>query len=167
MILFSTCMLAVQLAQKPCSPPADTRKQVLSALAECTTRPYGLRCSENVAEEVIAWYRCGDATVLDPLLDASVHSDAALAETLGTFLGQRLMQEPETLLRCVSKRSSSQQKALGFLAVSGDGSGFPPAQMKQIQHHLEGLAKNRNKALARVAKLWLRELTSFESTSQP
>src|SRR5258705_3300052 len=98
-------LFSAALPSSECAPPtAMHRKEVLSALAKCNRWPRANNC-DDIAGEALTWYECGDSALLDPLLATSAHSDGALSDLLGGFLGDLIVGHPDMLLRHVSRRS--------------------------------------------------------------
>ena len=112
--LFSTAPPSTE-----CSSTAKHRKNVLAKLEKCNRTPRPFNNCDDIAGEVLTWYDCGDSALIDPLLAASAHSDGAMSDLLGAFLGDLIVAKPELLLRHVSRRSISEQEAIGDLALDG------------------------------------------------
>ena len=140
-----------------CIPPkAAHKKEVLSALAKCSHVPPRPNNCDDVAGEVLTWYECGDSALLDPLLGASAYSDGALSDLLGGFLGDLIVGHPDLLLRHVSRRSASEQEAIGQLTLDSDE--IPVDQIPKVQADLKRLASSRDQRVAKAARIWRRVL---------
>src|SRR5712691_9246915 len=126
-------LLSTATPSRECSPTPSHEKEVLTALERCNRRPRANNC-DDVAGEVLTWYECGDATLIDPLLAASAHSDGSMSDLLGGFLGDLIVAKPELLLRHVSRRSTAEQLAIGQLTL--DGGEIPDDQLPKVQADL-------------------------------
>src|SRR5438874_9312281 len=131
-----------------CSPTAKHKKAVMAALARCngTSRPNNC---DDIAGEVLTWYRCGESTLIDPLLAASAHSDGAMSDLLGGFLGDLIVAKPELLLRHVSRRSTVEQQAIGQLAL--DGGEISDEAIQKVEADLKRLASSRDTRIAKTS----------------
>jgi hypothetical protein len=138
-----------------CSPTPRHKKEILTALERCNRTPRENNC-DDVAGEVLTWYECGDATLIDPLLAASAHSDGSMSDLLGGFLGDLVVAKPDFLLLHVSRRSAAEQQAIGQLALDSDA--IPEDQMPKVQSDLKRLASSRDGRIAKTSRIWLKVL---------
>jgi hypothetical protein len=134
-----------------------SRRQALRIMKGCATRPVTLNCSEDTAEYLIRLYKRGDRTLLRPLLDASLHSDGALAESLGTFYSDVLYARPRTFLSGLRSRPQKQQRSLCWSAGATDGGGMNASTLRKVRSSLRAISST-NDSLAKVAKVCLYEV---------
>ena len=109
---------------------------------------------------MLTWYDCGDSALIDPLLAASAHSDGAMSDLLGAFLGDLIVAKPELLLRHVSRRSISEQQAIGELAL--DGGEISEDQIPKVRADLTRLAAGGDARIAKTSRMWLKILAANE-----
>ncbi|MBL0314109.1 MAG: hypothetical protein IPP78_15715 [Holophagaceae bacterium] len=144
-------------------PPSKShRANVISILSSGKSRGEIIYNEELIAEAGY-WYSHGDTEALGPLMAAAKHSDGAISEALGCILGEALMKHPRMVLSSATRFSVQDQKRIGMLAVSADGSGFPPDEMKQIRFILLRYSRNQDSKLAATAKCWIVELNKEEA----
>jgi hypothetical protein len=109
------------------------RKKALAMLKVCNRSLYSEGCNEGTAEYLIGLYQRGDKPLLDPLLDAGLVSDGALSESLGSFYGELLSNEPLTFLKALASRPRKEQHQLAWLAGAMDGGGMPKEMLRQMR----------------------------------
>ena len=152
-------LLATAPPSTECSPAPKHKKAVLAALERCNRQPRANNC-DDVAGEVLTWYDCGDRALIDPLLAASAHSDGAMSDLLGLFLGDLIVAKPELLLRHVSRRSRVEQQAIGELAL--DGEEIPEDALPKVQADLKRLGSSRDARIAETSRMWLKVLEDHQ-----
>jgi hypothetical protein len=134
--------------------PAN-RTAALRTLKGCATRPISLGCNEDTAGYLIGLYDHGDQSLLQPLLNAGLHSDGALAEILGDFYSDVLSKKTRAFLSAVGSRPRTQQRHLCWMAGHTDGSGMRPEMLRRVQHSLRVISSQRNNSLSPVARVCL------------
>jgi hypothetical protein len=140
--------------------PAN-RSEALRTLKGCSTRPITLNCTEDTAGYLIGLYGRGDRSLLRPLLDAGVHSDGALAESLGDFYSAVLTAKPRLFLLSLNSRSLKQQRHLCWMAGATDGGGMNASTLRKLRRSVWRVSSDKN--LTRVARICLSELNSVNS----
>jgi hypothetical protein len=100
----------------------------------------------------------GDHNLLNPLVDAGVSSDGALAEILGTFYSSVLSKSPRTFLASVRLRPFKEQRHLCWMAGATDGSGMPKDILQDVQRSLRRISSHRQDRLSSVANICLTEV---------
>ena len=144
-------------------PPSKSHRSTVFSILSSGKSSGEINFDEELIAEAGYWYSHGDTEALGPLMSAAKHSDGAISESLGCILGEALMKHPRTVLRSATRFSVQDQKRIGMLAVSADGSGFPPDEMKQIRSILVRYSKNQDSKLAATAKCWIVELNKEEA----
>jgi len=134
-----------------------SRSEALRILKGCSTRPVTLNCSEDTAEYLVNLYNLGDHSLLPPLLDAGLHSDAAMSELLGTFYSDVLVLRPRSFLSSLQSRPRKQQSYLCSMAGYTDGGGLERSQFRKVKNSLHTLSRRKD-YLARVAGVCLSEI---------
>jgi hypothetical protein len=146
-LVFSLLLGVDLVAQAPAN-----RAAALRALKGCSTRPITLGCSEDTAGYLIGLYDHGDRALLRPLLDAGIHSDAALSEMLGDFYSNVLSNNPRRFLSSLRSRSFKQQRHLCWMAGNTDGSGMGTDMLDHVRRSLRVIASRRNDPLSSIAR---------------
>jgi hypothetical protein len=139
-----------------CSPTPKHKKVILARLEKCNHTPRPFNNCDDIAGEVLTWYDCGDSSLIDPLLAASAHSDGAMSDLLGVFLGDLAVAKPELLLRHVSRRSVAEQQAIADLTL--DGGEIADDQLPKFHAALKRLASSRDARIAKTSRMWLKVL---------
>jgi hypothetical protein len=161
--------VAIQcMAQGPKTsfPPTSAHRKEIEEVLRTGKDGPNVSFNEDAISEASRWYEKGDTTILPALLTASRYSDGASSEALGMFLGEQLLKHPRNLLLSASGMPPEIQKEAAMLAVSADGAGWSPKQMKRIRAVLNEYSKPQYKALAPSAKLWLTQLDLFETSNR-
>lgn len=135
-----------------------TREKALTMLKGCARNRLSNGCNEDTAGYLIDLYKQGDKYLLKPLLDAGLHSDAALSELLGSFFGELLSEQPVEFLNALYPRPRKDQEKLACLAAGMDGSGMSNEMYIETRTKLQRISIQKNNRLAGVAKTCLKEL---------
>ena len=127
------------------------RKKLLEALKACANKPYPeeAECASFVADYLMELCRRGDFSLLRPLFDVSNKADGAFSESLGSFLGDMLYEQPEQFLKSLAPYPQSKQQALCSLAAVEDGGGMTKERFRSVHKSLNNLS---NTSLRRVAR---------------
>lgn len=142
---------------------AANRRRLIKAMRGCNHRPLTMACDEDTAWLLIDLYERGDCTVLDPLLDAGAHSDAALSEMLGTFYGEVLEKHPRAFLRALAPRAAKEQRELAWLAGGLDGGGMADSELREVRSKLRQIGRRRHDQLGTVARRCLVEVEAVNA----
>jgi len=113
------------------------RAYLVAVLRGCDSRRINNNCDEHTAELLIRLDELGHHDVLQPLLAAGVHSDAAVSELLGTFYGRVLLEHTTEFLDAIRPFSASEQKTICYLAGSADGAGMASKDVSRARHDLK------------------------------
>lgn len=133
------------------------RKRVVEALQRCLLRSVKIDCdNENTAAYIIELFERGDPGLLRPLIDAGPISDGALTAMLGPFYGEVFQKNSVLMLQTLAKLSKKDQRRIGFLAATGDGSGLGSNKMiRGIQMNLGRYARETDDPLSSTARTCL------------
>jgi hypothetical protein len=156
-------VLNVSQSQEATRPMS--RAKALRTLKGCATRPITRGCSEDTAGYVIKLYEHGDQSVLRPLLDAGLISDAALSEILGDFYAHVLWKSPREFLDQLNLHSKKEKESLCRLAATTDGSGMGGDMLRDVRRKLNQI-RSQHGRLAPLAGMCLFEVNKANATTQ-
>lgn len=162
-------ILAISLALCAHSAIAQDKKMsrqaALADLKKCPAIESETSCASN-AIFLIKLYNRGERTLLTPLLDAGVKSDAALSEALGEFFAGVLEKRPLDFLSGLANRPKTKQATLALLAAAGDGSGNSKSWERKVKNSLKKIALKNRGRLALTAKICLREIDKYDANQR-
>ena len=136
----------------------ENRARLLSAMQSCWQDP-ATECEPLAARYLAQLAAHGDSRLLPPLLDAGTHDAPALAQPLGEFYGDLLLDDPRAFLARVRKLPAAGQRRIAALAAAAprrDASGgLSPAMRRDVMRDLEAITRRKRDKLAPAARIFL------------
>jgi hypothetical protein len=113
------------------------RDYLIDDLRGCTTPAIKSGCDGNISDYLIALYERGHTDVLKPLMLVGKNSfSPVVAENLGSFLSNLLMDSPDAFFETIRKFPADTQNDLCELAGSSNGAGGQD-KLQRIQKELK------------------------------
>jgi hypothetical protein len=117
------------------------RDYLIEDLRGCTTPAIKSGCDGNIADYLIVLYERGHKDVLKPMMLVGKDSySAAVAESLGSFLSNFLIDSPDAFFDTIRPFTPDAQKDLCGLAGTADGGGLSAEKLQRVRKTLN--AKN-------------------------
>jgi len=91
---------------------------------------------EGTMSLIILIYKHGHHELLEPILEAGLHSDGALSEELGDFYGEELESRTQEFVAALSGLALKNRDAACWLAGAADGGGMAPKTEARVIHNL-------------------------------
>jgi hypothetical protein len=136
---------------------ANRNRVVMAATAYIRKTGRATWPDEDKAFYVCDMFDRGDTSLLATLFDIGLHSDADLAEGIGTELGDVVMKRPRLFLASLARRPAHQQRELAHLAGAMDGGGMSDGDLRRVRASLKAIERS-SRRLGPTARLCLKQI---------